>query len=77
MKNWLDDCPWSLAILLALSLGLAPFVPEAALSGKKLKMLAAGATLSEAVDIFDLAMHGLAWLLVIAKGRPRSVTRKV
>ncbi|KPP84838.1 MAG: hypothetical protein HLUCCA08_12475 [Rhodobacteraceae bacterium HLUCCA08] len=70
----LDDLPWSLAILLALSLGLAPFVPEPHI-WEKLKMLAAG-TLSEAVDIFDLAMHGLPWLLVIAKG-VRSVTRKV
>lgn len=69
----LDDLPWSLAILLALSLGLAPFVPEPHI-WEKLKMLTAG-TLSAPVDIFDLLMHGIPWLLLIAKG-VRSVTRK-
>ena len=69
----LDDLPWSLAILLALSLGLAPFVPEPHI-WEKLKMLFAG-TLTEPVDIFDMLMHGAPWLLLGAKGL-RAVTRK-
>ena len=69
----LDDLPWSLAILLSLSLGLAPFVPEPHI-WEKLKMLFTG-TLSDPVDIFDMLMHGAPWLLLIAKG-VRTVTRK-
>lgn len=69
----LDDIPWSLAILLALSLGLAPFLPEPHI-WEKLKMLVAG-DLTAPVDIFDLVLHGAPWLLVLAKA-VRGVTRK-
>jgi len=46
-------------------LGLAPFLPEPHV-WEKLRMLATG-TLSRPLDIFDLAMHGAPWLLLLAK----------
>ncbi|MCL7466402.1 RND transporter [Phaeovulum sp. NW3] len=53
------------AAIVALTLGLAPFTPEPHV-WQKLKMLAAGA-LTRPIDIFDLLMHGLPWLLLGAK----------
>jgi len=61
----LDKIPLTLAVLAALTLGLAPFLPEPHI-WEKLKMLAAG-TLSRPVDIFDLCLHAAPWLLLIAK----------
>ncbi len=61
----LDKIPMSVAILAALTLGLAPFLPEPHI-WEKLKMLAAG-TLSRPVGIFDLCLHAAPWLLLIAK----------
>ncbi len=61
----LDQIPWNLAILAALTLGLAPFFPEPHI-WEKLKMLASG-TLVRPVDIFDFLMHGAPWLLLAAK----------
>lgn len=69
----LDAVPWWLAVVAALTLGLAPGVPEPHV-WEKLKMLAAG-SLTRPVDIFDFAMHGAPWLLLVAKalaGRSRS-----
>lgn len=57
--------PLSILIVLSLTLGLAPFVPEPHV-WEKLRMLAAGA-LTELVDILDLLLHGTPWLLLIAK----------
>lgn len=65
MFDFIDRIPWSLAILGALTLGLAPFVPEPHI-WEKLKMLSRG-TLVKPIDIFDFAMHGIPWLLVMAK----------
>jgi hypothetical protein len=61
----LDQIPLNLAILVALTLGLAPFFPEPHI-WEKLKMLAGG-TLVRPLDIFDLALHGLPWLVLMAK----------
>ena len=55
----------NIAVLAALTLGLAPFVPEPHI-WEKLKMLAAG-TLTRPLDMFDLAMHAAPWLLLLAK----------
>ena len=55
----------NIAVLAALTLGLAPFVPEPHI-WEKLKMLAAG-TLTRPIDIFDLLLHAAPWLVVIAK----------
>ncbi|WP_377506112.1 RND transporter [Octadecabacter sp. R77987] len=63
--HFLDQIPWNLAILAALTLGLAPFFPEPHI-WEKLKMLFAG-TLSRPVDIFDFLMHAAPWLLLLAK----------
>ncbi len=57
--------PLSILIVLSLTLGLAPFVPEPHV-WEKLRMLAAGA-LTELVDILDLLLHGTPWLLLIFK----------
>ena len=61
----LDKIPLSVAVISALTLGLAPFVPEPHI-WEKLKMLVAG-TLVRPVDIFDLALHTAPWLLLLAK----------
>lgn len=62
MINWLDRIPLGTLALIALMLGLAPFVPEPHL-WEKLKMLAAG-ELSRPIDIFDLFLHGTPVLLL-------------
>jgi hypothetical protein len=60
--SWLDYVPLRLLILAALTLGLAPFVPEPHI-WEKVKMLAAG-TLVRPIDIFDLFLHGIPWVLL-------------
>ncbi len=62
----LDHLDWPVLIFACALLGLAPFTPEPHI-WEKLKMLAAG-TLVKPIDIFDLAMHGAPWLLLILKG---------
>ena len=62
----LDRVSWPVVILLALTLGLAPFTPEPHI-WEKLKMLAAG-DLVKPIDWFDLVLHGVPWLVVLAKG---------
>lgn len=57
--------PYSVLLLICLTWGLAPFLPEPHI-WEKLKMLAAG-ELRQAIDIFDMLLHGLPWLLLIAK----------
>jgi hypothetical protein len=65
MFAWLDRLPFGLLLIIALTLGLAPFVPEPHV-WEKLKMLAAG-ELVRPIDIFDLLLHGVPWLLLFAK----------
>lgn len=65
MLDFIDRIPWSLAILGALTLGLAPFVPEPHI-WEKLKMLSRG-TLVRPIDMFDLAFHAIPWVLLMAK----------
>lgn len=75
---WLDKIPLAPLALLALLLGLAPFVPEPHL-WEKLKMLAAG-TLSRPIDIFDLLLHASPIAVLVLKlarmGSRRGVTRQ-
>lgn len=61
----LDQIPLNILIIAALTLGLAPFVPEPHL-WEKLKMLMSG-TLSKPIDIADLALHAAPVLLLAAK----------
>jgi hypothetical protein len=60
-----DQVPWGVAIVLALTLGLAPFVPEPHLF-EKVRMLIAG-TLVRPVDWFDLLLHAAPWLFLAGK----------
>jgi hypothetical protein len=64
LRQVLDQVPWSVAILLALTLGLAPFRPPHIF--EKLQMLFRG-TLTRPIDWFDLLMHGAPWILLILK----------
>lgn len=61
----LDKLPLGTLVIVAATLGLAPFTPEPHV-WEKLKMLAAGG-LSRPIDIFDLALHGIPWLVLFAK----------
>ncbi len=63
--TYLDQLPLNLLVIAALTLGLAPFLPEPHI-WEKLKMLAGG-TLVKPIDMFDLALHAAPWLLLIAK----------
>ena len=63
--DFLDQIPWNLAIIAALTLGLAPFFPEPHI-WEKLKMLVAG-DLVKPIDIFDLVLHAAPWLLLLLK----------
>lgn len=63
--HWIDRQPLVLFLAIALTLGLAPFVPEPHV-WEKLKMLFSG-TLKKPIDIFDLVMHGLPFLLLILR----------
>jgi hypothetical protein len=65
MRDILDKIPWPLAIMAALTLGLAPFKPPHVV--EKLDMLFKG-TLVKPIDWLDLAMHGTPWVIVIVKG---------
>ena len=65
MGGFLDRISWGMALLLVALPGLAPFVPEPHV-WQKLKMLAAG-TLTRGVDLGDLALHGIPWLILLAK----------
>jgi len=62
---WLDRIPLVPLALVALFLGLAPFVPEPHLV-EKLRMLAHG-ELTRPLDIFDLILHGTPVVVLIAK----------
>lgn len=55
---------WKLVILGCLTLGLAPFFPEPHLLGK-LKWISGGAVGMEAMDWFDVVLHGFPFILLI------------
>ena len=65
VKSLLNKIPTFQLGLIALMLGLAPFVPEPHLF-EKLKMLSAG-ELVKPIDIFDLLMHGTPLILLVLK----------
>jgi len=54
-------------LLLCLTLGLAPFVPEPHIWGK-LRWIAGGAVGMQPMDWFDTLLHGFPWLLLIGYG---------
>jgi len=55
MLEFIDTTPLSMFVIVALALGLAPFVPEPHLF-EKTRMLFAG-QLIKPIDIFDFFMH--------------------
>lgn len=63
--QWLDRITFSTLLIIALALGLAPFMPEPHLV-QKIKMLMDG-TLTRPLDIFDLFLHGTPSVLLILK----------
>lgn len=65
MLAWIDRLPLSLLVAAALTLGLAPFIPEPHV-WEKLRMLASG-DLARPIDIFDLLLHAAPWALLLAK----------
>ena len=65
MREILAKIPFHMAVLISLTLGLAPFYPEPHI-WEKLKMLFRG-TLVRPIDIFDLLMHAAPWALVVGK----------
>jgi hypothetical protein len=65
LRRLLAALPYSVLIVICLTWGLAPFFPEPHI-WEKLRMLAAG-ELVKPLDIFDLVLHGLPWLALIAK----------
>ncbi|MDT8443778.1 MAG: hypothetical protein RQ722_05775 [Desulfuromonadales bacterium] len=65
MSKSFQMIPWSILLLAAVLLGLAPFRPEPHLL-EKLRMLADG-QLTRPMDIFDLIFHGTPLLLILGK----------
>lgn len=53
-----------IALMLSLTLGLAPFVPEPHIWGK-LKWIAGGADGMQPMDWFDTVLHGGPWVLLV------------
>ena len=60
--KWLDHVPLAAALVIALTLGLAPYSPQSHVI-EKLGMLASG-ELTRPIDIFDLFLHGTPWLVL-------------
>ena len=53
-----------LALMLSLTLGLAPFFPEPHIWGK-IKWLWGGGVGMQAMDYFDVFLHGSPWLFLL------------
>ncbi|KJR42050.1 RND transporter [Candidatus Magnetoovum chiemensis] len=59
-----EKLPWGVAVILCLTLGLAPFAPPHIV--EKMQMLFTG-TLVKPIDWFDLLMHATPWALLAVK----------
>lgn len=58
---FLEAVPWSISVIAALTLGLAPFVPKPHIV--ELQMLRAGSLRRP----LDLVLHGITWILLTLK----------
>lgn len=72
--------PWNdirMILLLCATLGLAPFVPVPHI-WDKLRWVAGGAKGMQAMDWFDLVLHGTPWVLLLVWlfSRLRSAARR-
>ncbi len=65
-STWLSELPWGIAVLLCLTLGLAPFNPPHLF--EKLQMISTDWRLMKPIDYFDLLMHASPWVLLALKG---------
>ncbi len=68
LKDWIhlkksNDQRLSMAIVLALTLGLAPFSPPHIIG--KVKWVLGGAIGMQPMDYFDLVIHGIPWLFLV------------
>ena len=72
--KWFDRQPLFIFVIISLTLGLAPFAPEPHV-WEKLKMLTTG-TLTKPIDIFDLVLHAVPWLLLGLKLFRQFILRK-
>ena len=55
---------WKIVLLLCLTLGLAPYVPQPHILGK-IKWIWGGATGMKLMDWFDVVLHGFPFVLLI------------
>ena len=69
-----NDQRLSMAIVLALTLGLAPFSPEPHIFGK-VKWIIGGSTGMQFIDYFDTFLHGSPWLLLVYAAAKRVKSR--
>lgn len=65
LRHLLSKTPLSLLVIASLTLGLAPFFPVPHV-WEKLNLLATGG-LTQPIDIFDLLLHGIPWVLLILR----------
>lgn len=64
MKIQTIDRYLKLSAMMALTLGLAPFIPEPHVLGK-LKWIISGGNGMQVMDYFDLLLHGSPWVLLV------------
>lgn len=67
MKQLLNPQLLRSALLMSLTLGLAPFFPEPHIAGK-LRWIWGGGHGMATMDYLDLAFHGLPWLALVVLG---------
>ena len=60
---------WAVPLVAALTLGLAPFLPEPHLA-EKVRWLATGEGLAT-IDLFDLVLHGAPWVWLLWSLKPQ------
>jgi len=65
MRQFIEKIPWLVIVLLCIAPGLAPYTPQPHIV-EKLLMLQQAA-LTKPIDIFDLVLHGLPFVLLVAK----------
>ncbi len=62
LKQWWNNLFF--VVLLCVTLGLAPYIPEPHVYGK-IKWILGGANGMQMMDYFDFLMHGFPWFLLI------------
>jgi hypothetical protein len=65
MKTIIQSIPWSIVVLLCLTLGLAPYSPEPHVI-EKLQLLISG-RLHATVDVFDFLFHLSPFIIALIK----------